>query len=1332
MSPGVSSFTSAVLRAKAENLRHGLQGVSLLVALCSLICLTGPAAHASTGRPLVTVYGAPSNCILGDVRAIENAGDGSLVVGSNVLAVERADSWNAIEVPGAYGFRALARANQAQDHRVWIGAIGAIGYIERSTAGKWSYVSLQGELARVGVPSVRDVWGVRALGRGAVWVTDDRILRWQPESNVPGASGIMEIWQRPGHSHLTLHGGGDEVFVYQEGTGLLRLTAAGDPTVLLPDTALPATPLTWMLPSASHAGETLLGAGEGAYVLRSTGHIEPLAELSDALHAALPTSAVRLDQHRIAIGTFKSGVLVATDGGAPVLRCTTAEGMPDRAVYALCSDGRRLWVASPSGVARIDDPGQVTLFDRQTDLDGGRPLKVFPASEGATIVTSAAVFALEGTKPENPSLRLALRPGTAFTDAAALDDVTWVAGLAGLWRATPAGLAQEYFSQTDVLRLCLPGRLGGGVLFIEGYAFRALVVSNRGEWISRDLGASIPDTPVVLLEGPDGDVWVSTMKEGVFRFRWDESSLRLHLKAQYRPGAGLPSQAGRIELTRLGDRMIAFSEREILELHSDGRSFRPIPEVAAYRGFAATPATDGSALWRVQAKAIGESGLSAVMSAEANAEGKITLTPVKVPGLDRVGAFSSMDVTSDQTGKTYWIGGAKGLLRVQAPQIQDSPPTVDVRKVSSADASPYFEFTTSATSDVTFFQTRLFGVDEDWLKPTSEPSRRFTRIAPGTYRMDVRAVDRFARLGPIASQSFVVKSPWWRTSGAFTGAAILALAGVVLVAQWRLARLKKLNRRLNQLVAERTREIELGSNAKSDFLASVSHEIRNPLNGLTGLLGLLKEERLDPRERELARSLKAVAGTLNQVFEDVLQFSKLEYGQTQVDARPFALRPLLEELVLLFSAQAKQAACTLRLRWPVELADGFRGDREKIKTIVANFVNNALKYAAGSPVEIRVEATAEAGGKTDLYVEVLDGGPGVPTEEQEFIFKKFIRGRRAQAGQIPGTGLGLATCRMLAKTMNGSVGVETRPEGGSMFYLKLLLHRESVSDAELSPGAVPAHPERERFLVVDDQSYNRTVLEGIALELGAECDVAATVAEAVELCRRNTYTVVLLDWNLSDGTGGDVAQAILAERSARRPLIFAVTADDTEKMRQRCHSMGLHGVVSKPYSASSLRHAIHTARQSVSTAGRSAQPNFAAAARPNNLDPQPLFNVAAFDHYARARGEPVNIARLAYLEALRTQMAQIEAALTAESPAALARTTHSLRGLAGVVGTTEVNRAAARLQDAVEHSAKPEWQSAWAELQEACRALEATLQAASPPASPHASLSREPLNVPRG
>jgi signal transduction histidine kinase/CheY-like chemotaxis protein len=516
--------------------------------------------------------------------------------------------------------------------------------------------------------------------------------------------------------------------------------------------------------------------------------------------------------------------------------------------------------------------------------------------------------------------------------------------------------------------------------------------------------------------------------------------------------------------------------------------------------------------------------------------------------------------------------------------------------------------------------------------------------------------------------------------------AIYTLLGLLLVfsgLRWRLHRLQRQNEQLNRLVEERTRELAHANTTKNEFLESISHEIRNPLNGIANLVDLLRDAPLRSEERHLAQSLGRSTEHLKQVFADVLSYTKLEYGQVNLHLAPFSRNTLLQDVVALHGIEARRQETDLALELPPDFSDGFRGDAQKIRAIVSNYVGNALKYASGRPV--RMEVTCEPGlsdpALVELWIGVRDHGPGIPPEEQALLFRKFARGARAKASGISGTGLGLATCRSMAELMDGRVGVTSQPGEGATFWLRLPLERASPPAAFSARVPEPTAPvEGARALIVDDQEYNQTVLRGIARRLGYEADVASHAGEVWPIIAQHRYSVVFLDWELPGLNGGEIARRLRRENTTRSAIIIATTAHDTDDIRQHCLEAGMDGFALKPFDTAKMRailgqaHAQHAGR---TPAAAATSPETAApATEPRGLTLDAFADFAAGDP-ARAR-DAVSL----YLQTLAQELDALRAAMERGDRETVARQAHRLRSHAGLVNGTALNTAAQHLVQA--------------------------------------------------
>jgi signal transduction histidine kinase/CheY-like chemotaxis protein len=1157
-------------------------------------------AGEEVGRPQMRFFGPAELHSKGPVRAFAETPDGSLVVGSNQLVVFDGVRSERIEVPGAYAFRALARAlpagvgaaGAAAASRVWVGASGAVGYVEADRFGRWNFVSLAAQARAAGLELSDPVETIFPLGTGAVFVTDQRVLRWD---------GVrFEGWRLPAAAPLKAAGAeGGAVWIHQPGTGLLRLDATGGPVRLRSETTLPPGAVAWILDpggaeiaagrraaeSRSRGEGLLVGTGEAVYRLTADGSSR-LAALSGLVQGQVPIGAVALESDQIAIMTAGNGVLIGSLHGGGTTVVNRAHGLSEDAPCAVWGDRRgAVWIGLNDGCVRVDSAGTVSIFDGREGLDAGLPRRVLALDGVTCVVTDQALYRIENSA--------------------------------------------------------------------DGIARLHAVVSDAREREALVLGGE--------------------------------------------PGAAAGSSPirppGHARIVPLGSRVFAFTESQILAAEP-GRGFVPVPALAGWVGVvAAAPPGSATGYWIAQCLgALGEGAPYALLrvALEGDGRGPLRWEPLRVGGIDVIDEITSLDLTEAADGPVIWIGGKGGLLRVRldAVRVSSNPRPLQFRAVRTSGGggaflelapseppalrpgfrSIAFGFSAAQPMELTplavYYQTRLTGVEPDWSRPVHLHEREFTGLAPGRYTFTARRIDRYARAGEAVSYPFAVVAPWYLRWPAFAvDAGLLGLLGWGIL-RWRLRRLRAQRDRLDRLVNLRTRELELSNTAKSEFLENISHEIRNPLNGILGLVSLLKPERMAAGEGEVARSLRASAEHLRRVAEEVLDLSKLEYGDVRVEDRPFSLTRALRDVVELHAETARARGCPLSLSAPVSGGDRFLGDETKLRTIVGNFIGNALKYAPGAPIEVRADWAEEVDGMVQVVVAVTDGGPGLPAEEQELVFQKFVRGSGAKATGAAGSGVGLAICRTLARRMGGNVGVESpvgagvpgRPGAGASFHVWLPLRRER------EPGpAGGASGVGEYALIVDDEEYNRTVLAGLVRELGYEPRVAATAGAAIAAAAEAGSEVIFLDLELGDGLGDDLARRLRALPGGAWPVLIATTGQDSAAARQRCASAGMDGFLLKPFDLDAVRGELAQVMERRSREARR----------------------RAFELHARGgSGAPTDAADSAgrLLDAIGAELDAIRAGITADDRNALRAAAHRLRSLAALVWARDLKRVAVRFE----------------------------------------------------
>lgn len=371
-------------------------------------------------------------------------------------------------------------------------------------------------------------------------------------------------------------------------------------------------------------------------------------------------------------------------------------------------------------------------------------------------------------------------------------------------------------------------------------------------------------------------------------------------------------------------------------------------------------------------------------------------------------------------------------------------------------------------------------------------------------------------------------------------------------------------------------EIKKSADLKTSFLTNMSHEIRTPLNGITGMVKLLEHTPLNSQQRDYVETIKTSSSALLSLINDILDLSKIESGKFQLEEINFELASLMKSTVSIVDFAAKAKKLNLKVEIDPDLPEFYLGDPLRLRQILLNLLNNAIKFSDQGDITLRVSQRKGLADKSlRLYFEVQDQGIGFDDETKTRLFQNFSQGDDSTSRKYGGSGLGLSISKQIVDMMKGSINAESTKGVGSRFFFEIPM-KAATYEADMAPVTSVRdlnHHLHGNILVAEDNRINQKVLQEMMGLLGCRCQIVANGEEVINALKSDHFDIVLMDGQMPIVDGYQAARRIREGQAGDSNKLIPILATSANAIKgdvERSLEAGMNDYISKPISYNDL------------------------------------------------------------------------------------------------------------------------------------------------------------------
>ncbi|MGD2090423.1 MAG: response regulator [Candidatus Aminicenantes bacterium] len=964
---------------------------------------------------------------------------------------------------------------------VYVGGKYEMGFLAPDSKGKLQYVSLLDHI-KDNQKNFSDVWETHSTKEGIYFRTEKFLFRWN--------SGRIKIWEtdqdHPFKASFVCRG---KYFIHRVKSGLMHIFK--DSLKLVPGGEAFASERVYMMVPYDTQKLLVGTSANGLYLYDGTKTAPFPTEVDEYLREKQLYHGIRLSNSPgdFALATRWGGLVIIEANGRLKEIFTKEYGLLDNSVWHVFEDFQgNLWLALNFGISKVEYNSPFNIYDDRSNLPG-LVLSVVKHRNDLFAGTTRGLFFLEppGTFRPIPGI-----PGSCRS-LLSIDDSVLAATSYGLFQVENNKermvIENRSFvvlpSQKDTKRIWIGTRQGLVSLYLT---------NENGQWAKEYTFENITQEIYTIVEDEKGNLWLGTRTKGVIKVDFStRGTISNPVVTHYHTSHQLP--AGEVNVfMAAGHVMFAAPEKGIFRFDEQNKVF--VPDASLGQEFAG--GEKGRGVFRIvedKNKNIWLHSRGKNIQAIPQPDG--TFVKNKKPFL-RLPVRQVNSIYPDPGGDIIWFAGTEGLIRydlkINKKCDHDYPtlirqvlvngklvfhgykseakprfPIIDYkdRNLRFLFAAPFFEEETE-----TKYRYLLEGYDEHWSDWSKETQKDYTNLESGLHTFRVRAKNVYEHVSKEAAFQFKILPPWYKTWWAFLIYAVAAFLMVFLIVKWRSRQLVMEKQRLEQIVKDRTKEIEEKSEQlkemdklKSRFFANISHEFRTPLTLIMGPLEqMLSLSRSQISEREQKKKMKMMlrnSQRLLNLINQLLDLSRFDSGKMKLQAVPQDIIPFIKGITASFEIAAEQNELELQFHSQEETAVLYF-DPEKMEKVMVNLLSNAVKFTpAGGRVTASVTKTAPdnkfpAG---SVEISVSDTGIGIPETQMLHIFDQFYQVDGSHEHKYKGSGIGLALTKELVILHRGDIQVRSRqgPGSGTEFIVHLAMGKDHLEPGEIVDDSEPTY-----------------------------------------------------------------------------------------------------------------------------------------------------------------------------------------------------------------------------------------------------------------------------------